>query len=81
MKDPLELLKGKIEERGIPVAKLADRCEIKRPRLYQAFATPPHRKMTIKEFLLICVSLDLEVKDFFAEVGDHEDTSGQNKSA
>lgn len=57
-----EVIRAKQEERGIPVAELARRCDIKYEALRQSLSG--NRGITATELVALCVELDLDVGDF-----------------
>ena len=60
--DASEVIRARQEERGIPTAELARRCDIKYEALRTALAGK--RKITAQELVALCQELDLDVEDF-----------------
>ena len=60
--DASEVIRARQEERGIPPAELARRCEIKYEALRQSLSG--NRGITAAELVALCIELDLDIGDF-----------------
>lgn len=76
----VEFLQKKIADRGISISELARRTAIPRNYLYCSLGPKPSRVLRPDEMVDVFNFFGLEVTDYM-EARNHEDTSGQNKSA
>lgn len=76
----IQIIKERIEERGITYAELARRLEIPNSKLYNSLKNNPTRTLRPTEFVKIAHFLQLDIDAMWQEAC-YEDTNEQNQSA